>query len=100
MSEWGNPLRANSQYHRLNKIGRLEPTGGTETSKYPQERKVITTPSVAASERGISLNRVRVKAVTVAHAGSWDIAWRSYGAAGKLQSLSLAESSGKRSHRG
>ena len=30
-----------------------EPTRGTETSKYPQERKSIETPSVAASERGI-----------------------------------------------
>ena len=30
-----------------------EPTRGTETSKYPEERKSIETPSVAASERGI-----------------------------------------------
>ena len=55
-------------------IGRMEPTGGPETSKYPQERKVITTPLVAASERGISLNRIRVKTVIVAYAGLWDIA--------------------------
>jgi hypothetical protein len=31
-----------------------EPTRGTETSKYPQERKSNETPSVAASERGIA----------------------------------------------
>jgi hypothetical protein len=30
-----------------------EPTRGTETSKYPEERKSIETPLVAASERGI-----------------------------------------------
>ena len=29
-----------------------EPTRGTETSKYPEERKSIETPLVAASERG------------------------------------------------
>jgi hypothetical protein len=33
-------------------IGKVEGTGGTETSKYPEERKVITTPLVAASETG------------------------------------------------
>ena len=31
-----------------------EPTWGTETSKYPEERKSIETPLVAASERGIA----------------------------------------------
>jgi hypothetical protein len=31
-----------------------EPTRGTETSKYPEERKSIETPLVAASERGIA----------------------------------------------
>jgi hypothetical protein len=30
------------------------PTWGTETSKYPEERKSTETPSVAASERGIA----------------------------------------------
>ena len=30
------------------------PTRGTETSKYPQERKSIETPLVVASERGIA----------------------------------------------
>jgi hypothetical protein len=33
---------------------KAEPTQGTETSKYLQERKSIETPSVAASERGIA----------------------------------------------
>ena len=33
---------------------RKEPTRGTETSKYPQERKSIETPLVVASERGIA----------------------------------------------
>jgi hypothetical protein len=26
-------------YHRLNKIGLMEGTGGTETSKYPEEKR-------------------------------------------------------------
>ena len=33
-------------------IGQVKGTGGTETSKYPEERKVTTTPLVAASETG------------------------------------------------
>jgi hypothetical protein len=33
---------------------RRRPTRGTETSKYPEERKAIATPQVAASERGIA----------------------------------------------
>ena len=35
-------------------IGQREGTRGIETSQYPEERKVKTTPSVAASERGVA----------------------------------------------
>ena len=38
-------------------IGEVEPTRGTETSKYPQEKKETSIPSVAASESGTSPNR-------------------------------------------
>ena len=33
-------------------IGRVEQTRGTETSKYPEEKKATAIPLVAASERG------------------------------------------------
>jgi hypothetical protein len=33
-------------------IGIVEPTRGTETSKYPEEEKTIVIPQVVASERG------------------------------------------------
>ena len=33
-------------------IGRRAPTGGTETSQYPEEEKAKAIPLVAASERG------------------------------------------------
>ena len=33
---------------------RLGRTGGTETSKYPQEEKTIVIPQVVASERGLA----------------------------------------------
>src|SRR5688572_21172743 len=39
------------------RIGGVERTRGTETSKYPQELKETSIPSVAASERGHSPNR-------------------------------------------
>ena len=38
-------------------IGGAERTRGTETSKYPQEKKETSIPSVAASESGTSPNR-------------------------------------------
>ena|SRR5687767_12660388 len=38
-------------------IGGAERTRGTETSKYPQEKKEKSIPSVAASESGHSPNR-------------------------------------------
>jgi len=40
-------------------IGGLEPTRGTETSKYPQEKKETSIPSVAASESGTAQTGVR-----------------------------------------
>ena len=39
-------------YPHRNEIGCEEATGGTETSKYPEERKSTETPGVAASETG------------------------------------------------
>ena len=36
----------------LNKIGIEEGTRGTETSKYPEEKKETSIPPVAASEEG------------------------------------------------
>ena len=47
MSEWGNPARLRRAMHC-----KCRRTRGTETSKYPQEKKIIMIPSVAASEGG------------------------------------------------
>ena len=67
ISEWGNPLdcsllwiRSDADRLTAGKIEYLEPehigfkkrTRGTETSKYPEERKSTETPLVVASERG------------------------------------------------
>ena len=52
ISEWGNPAGVIPCHRRLNQIGRLERTRGTETSQYPQEKKSKEIPLVAASERG------------------------------------------------
>ena len=40
------------KYPILNQIGIEKETRGTETSKYPEEEKETSIPSVAASERG------------------------------------------------
>ena len=50
-------------------IGLEEATGGTETSKYPEERKSIETPGVAASETGLSPNPRTCKRQGVAARG-------------------------------
>jgi hypothetical protein len=54
MSEWGNPAGVISRHPPAEFIGWRKPTGGTETSKYPQEKKSNEIPSVVASERGIA----------------------------------------------
>ncbi len=41
-----------TRYFQAEYIGLKEQTRGTETSKYPEERKSIETPLVVASERG------------------------------------------------
>ena len=39
-------------YHQMKKIVWMRGTRGTETSKYPEEKKVRTIPKVVASEIG------------------------------------------------
>ena len=51
ISEWGNPAGVMPSYPLLNKIGSEETTGGTETSKYPEEEKSTEISLVVASER-------------------------------------------------
>ena len=51
MSEWENPASV-SWLSYTEYIGVERRTWGTETSKYPEEKKSIEIPLVAASERG------------------------------------------------
>ena len=39
MSEWGNPLRVMPEKPTAESIGGRRPTGGIETSQYPEEKK-------------------------------------------------------------
>ena len=54
MSEWGNPA-STSWSSQAEYIGLAKRTRGTETSKYPEEKKSTEIPQVAASERGPAL---------------------------------------------
>ena len=56
MSEWGNPPR--KWYLFTEYIGLERRTWGTETSKYPEEKKSTEIPLVAASERGLALKLI------------------------------------------
>ena len=50
----GKPTGGHAPVPRAESIGTEEGTGGTETSKYPEEEKTKVIPSVAASERGLA----------------------------------------------
>ena len=65
MSEWGNPPSLGNQLavSADEFIVRMEPTQGTETSQYLEERKSTETPSVAASESGLAQTNLRVGVV-------------------------------------
>jgi hypothetical protein len=47
----GQPIPSNVGILSAEHIGRIGLTGGTETSKYPQEKKTIVISLVVASER-------------------------------------------------
>ena len=53
----GKPNWRHCQLPAAEHIGRLEVTGRTETSKYPEEEKSNEIPLVVASERGPRTNR-------------------------------------------
>ena len=67
--EWGNPAGVMPCCPHQNRIRCEEATGGTETSKYPEERKSTETPGVAASETGLSPNPRTCKRQGVAARG-------------------------------
>ena len=87
----GKPGQGNTWSPPPEYIGRLERTRGIEPSKYPQEKKATAIRLVAASERGSSLNRRRVKPVSVAFSGSWDQDGFRHRGVGKLQTVFLVE---------
>ena len=51
ISEWGNPAQF-TELPLVEHIDQMEGTGGTETSKYPEEKKSNEIPGVAVSEMG------------------------------------------------
>ena len=58
----GEPTRGHARVSPPESIGRERTTGGTETSKYPEEEKSTEIPRVAASESGSAQTHVRVSA--------------------------------------
>ena len=50
MTEWGNLAGGKSGHRAMNQIVAQEGTRGTETSKYPEEKKETSISVVAASE--------------------------------------------------
>ena len=69
VSEWGNPAGVMPCYPALNQIGARGATGGTETSKYPEEEKSTEIARVAASESAPAQTHARVSGEALPHGG-------------------------------
>ena len=59
----GEPTQGHAWVLRPEHIGPAEATGGTETSKYPEEEKSTEIPGVAASETGPAQTWTSVEAL-------------------------------------
>ena len=78
----GKPTRFNRLVLPAESIGRSEVTGGTETSKYPEEEKSNEIPQVVASERGYRTNRKlrkRFRGCRATHYRSYKTSWKQNG---------------------
>ena len=87
------------RHHRLNNIGRMELTEGTETSQYLQEEKETSISQVAASERETAETCDMLKPAGVV---SWGLRGRhgsSCRKAEESQTCLLVEQPGKADHR-
>ena len=65
----GKPARGHARASQAEHIGLRKATGGTETSKYPEEEKSTEIPGVAASETGPAQTGERLERKGVAPPG-------------------------------
>ena len=68
----GEPSRGNALLPAAEPIGGQEATGGTETSKYPEEEKSTEIARVAASESAPAQTHVYVSLRALLHVVLWD----------------------------
>ena len=74
-SRMGEPSRGNALLPAAESIGGQEATGGTETSKYPEEEKSTEIARVAASESAPAQTHARASLRALLHEGLWDRAF-------------------------
>jgi hypothetical protein len=96
----GKPTWGHAQVPPPEHIGRVEATGGTETSKYPEEQKSTEIPLVVASERGRAQTHVCVSRQALLHVGLWESGSHGCRRAAELQNVVVAERLGTAGHRG
>ena len=96
----GKPGRGNALSSRGEFIASRKRTGGSEPSQYPQEKKAIAIPPVAASDRGTAQTGRVYKPAGIAFPVLRGVAWIGCGRSGELQTANLAEGPGKVRHRG
>ena len=96
----GEPDRGHALSPPPERIGREEATRGTETSKYPEERKSTEIALVAASERAPSPNPCTCKPHGVAARGLRGRMSESVRARARSETMVVAERHGKAGRRG
>jgi hypothetical protein len=87
----GKPTSGHALVPRSEYIGPVEGTGGTETSKYPEEEKTKCESLSSGERNGISPNLCGVKARWCCHRGVVGPIRPRTGAVGELKSQRLVE---------
>jgi hypothetical protein len=95
----GEPTSGHALVPRSEHIGPVEGTGGTETSKYPEEEKVNNESLSSGERNGISPNLCGVKALQRCHRGVVGPIRPGARPVRELQSRRLVELSGKSGQR-
>src|ERR671919_471721 len=91
----GKPTSGYALVPRSEYIGPVEGTGGTETSKYPEEKKTNRESLSSGERNGISPNLCGVKALQRCHRGVVGPVCPGARPDGELQSQRLVELFGK-----
>ena len=96
----GKPSAGNAALSTPEHIGSVKVTRGSEPSQYPEEKKAIAIPWVAASETGTAQTVCVSSLIALRMRGRGTGYCRKVSSGTELQTVILIEGDGKRRHRG